>query len=550
MKRILLVLGVALALAGCGGGGGGGSVIPPGPNPPGPTTGPTTGPSPTPLPTATNAPTTVVVAATSSPFAIKKTAINPLSTPATDGTITVTGQGMPAGAALYATVTDGDKSGGTCLQLIPQGQTSGTGCQASVGVTHSGDQVAVLYNNGPTPPAGSFNITVTANGGTGPLAPFSMNYPAPAIGATGNGSQTPWGGGVALLNNNIYFTRNSASSPLGAVSYANGTVGGTVTDVNASPALTNAPAGGLVAVNGVLYGTEQNSTRAFSINPSNGSTTEYALTCPSSGTAGTGSQLQYPQTGITTDGSNVFVLCGEVATRSDTTHNTVNEISPTGSVSSCALSSAGGTTAGPFANGAVYSNGVIYSETSFGSGGGGAAGATGGDWIAIPVSPLSNCGHFQEMSNSAITGSGNVWMLGSNLYSETDSLTAAPSGAGFGAATVASPTFANGGLNLQAGGGGLAMDTVLGSGFFVGSADAVDAIVQTKWTGGTQIIPNTYLALGSTGTPIAAGQCEVAYNAGGGIGMIQLPDGKFAWPHATDGDGKAANQNWLCILNP
>lgn len=394
------------------------------------------------------------------------------------------------------------------------------------------------------------NITVTANGGTGPVNPFSMNYPAPAIGATGNGTQTPWGGGIAFLSNNIYFTTNSASQPIGYVSYSNGTVGGAISYLTASSNLKNAPAGGLVAVGNTLYGTEQNSSEAFSITTS-GSVTKYALTCPSSGNAGSGSALVYPQTGITTDGSNVFVLCGEVATRTDTTHNTVNEISSTGTVTSCQLNSAGGNTAGPFANGAVYANGVIYSETSFGSAGGGAGGATGGDWIAIPVNPLSNCGHFQEMGNAAITGSGNVWLQpDKNLYSETDNLMAAPAAVGFGSATVGSPSFANGGVYMGQGGGGLAMDGVLGSGFFVGTADRVDAIIHTKWSGGTAIVPNTFLALSSGGTPISVGQCEVAYNAGGGMGAIQLPDGKFAWPHATDGDPAAATQNWLCVLNP
>src|SRR5579883_3369757 len=128
MKRLLLVLGVALALAGCGGGGGGSSTpsVPNNPGNPG-NPGGGGGPSPTPLPTATNGPSTVVVVATSSPMALAKTAINPGSTASDSAAATVTGQGMSAGSALYATVTSNDKSGSTCLVLIPQGSNSQIG---------------------------------------------------------------------------------------------------------------------------------------------------------------------------------------------------------------------------------------------------------------------------------------------------------------------------------------------------------------------------------------------------------------------------------------
>jgi hypothetical protein len=515
------------------------------------------------LPTATNAPATVVVAATSSPFAIKKSAINPAATSTNGGALTVTGQGMTAGAALYATVASNDKSGSTCLELIPQGQTSGTACAypaagstpAPVGVTKSGDQVAVQYNNGATPPTGSFNITVTANGGTSPLTPFAMNYPAPVIGAVNNASLQPWGGGIVYANNNIYYTLNSKTTPLAVEPYSNGAAGSTIGSITASQALTNAPAGGLIiGPDNNFWGTEQNATKAFKITPS-GSTTEYSLTCPSGSAGATGvgsSQVLGPQTGITTDGTNVYVLCANVASITsgtpdggDNTINTINASS--GTVTACSLKSGGGHAQGPFGNGAVYANGYIYSEDMFSPGSGAGGGGGGGDWIAIPV---TNCGQFNEMTNAGMTGSGNVWLFkDNNLYSETDSLLGTPSGQNVSGFTAANPTFANSGSNIQRGGGGLAMDTVLGSGFFVGTADAVDSIVQTKWTGGTQIIPNTYVPLASGGTAIAPGSCEVAYNDGGGVGIIQLPDGKFAWPVGTDALEPSTHNN-LCFLNP
>ncbi|MGH7659449.1 MAG: hypothetical protein ACRENA_00850 [Vulcanimicrobiaceae bacterium] len=557
MKRILLVLGVAVALAGCGGGGGGHTSTPTVPGNPGNPGGPGGGggggtptPTPTPISSATNAPATVVVAATSSPFAIVKTAVNPASASSTDGKITVTGQGMTAGAALYATVTDSDKSGGTCLQLIPQGQTSGTGCQSSVGVTHSGDQVAVQYNNGPTPPTGSFNITVAANGGTGPVNPFAMNYPAPAVGQNTSGTINPWGGGVVYANGNIYFTVNSATSPLGATTYANGTAGASVSYITALPALTNAPAGGLIiGPDNNLWGTEQNASKAFSMSPS-GATHEFSISCPSGSSA---DNLQHtgllgPQTGITTDGTNIYVLCADVAHTADGGNNTVNTITTSGNVTSCSLKSGGRTPAGPFANGATFSGGnILTEEEATGAAGSGAGGAASGVWISIPA---TNCGQYTEFANSAITGSGNVWLLGGSLYSETDNLTASPAFAG---ATVASPKF-----NIFTGGGGLAQDTVLGSGFFVGTADNHDAQILTKWTGGSMITidansvvtPTTpwFLPLSAGGSPMTAGTCEVAFNSGGGMGIVQLPDGKFAWPVATD--GLETGRNYLCFLNP
>lgn len=465
--------------------------------------------------------------------------------------MTVTGQGMTAGAALYATVSSNDASGSTCLELIPQGQTSGTPCSypaagstpAPVGVTHSGDQVAVQYNNGATPPTGAMNITVAANGGTGPLTPFSMNYPAPAVGQNTSGSINPWGGGVVYANGNIYFTVNSATSPLGSTTYSNGTAGSSVSYVNASPALTNAPAGGLIiGPDNNFWGTEQNATKAFSMSPS-GATHEYTISCPSGSSADNAQHtgLLGPQTGITTDGTNIYVLCADVAHKTDGGNNTINTITTTGNVTSCSLKALGGTPAGPFANGAAFSGGNILTEESSGATGGGAGGASSGVWISIPA---TNCGNFTEFANSAITGSGNVWLLGGNLYSETDNLSATPA---FGSATVANPKF-----NIFAGGGGLALDNVLGSGFFVGTADNHDAQILTKWTGGSMITIDagkpSYVPLSAGGSVMTAGTCEVAFNSGGGMGIVQLPDGKFAWPDATE--GLETGRNYLCFLNP
>jgi hypothetical protein len=486
-------------------------------------------------------------------MALSKTAINPGGTSTDSAAATVTGQGMSAGSALYATVTSNDNSGSTCLVLIPQGSNSGTACQypapgstpAPVGVTKSGDQVAVQYNNGATPPTGSFNVTVTANGGTSPANPLSVNYPAPAVGQNSSGSVNPWGGGIVYTGGNIYFTVNSATTPLGVTTYSNGTAGASVSNVTASPALTNAPAGGLIiGPDGNLWGTEQNATKAFSISTS-GATHEYAISCPS-GSQGDNAQhtgVLGPQTGITTDGTNVYVLCANVANKSDGGHNTVNTIVPGGNVTSCSLSSAGGTPAGPFANGAVFSGGnIISEEEATGATGSGAGGNASGVWISIPA---TNCGNFTEYANAAITGSGNVWLMkDGNFYSETDNLRNTPSLSGF---TAASPSF-----NIFAGGGGLAMDTVLGSGFFVGTADNHDSQILTKWTGGTMITVDanhpSYVALSPGGSAMTPGTCEVAFNAGGGVGIVQLPDGKFAWPVATN--GLETGRNYLCFLNP
>lgn len=96
------------------------------------------------------------------------------------------------------------------------------------------------------------------------------------------------------------------------------------------------------------------------------------------------------------------------------------------------------------------------------------------------------------------------------------------------------------------------MDSVLGSGFFVGTADSHDAQILTKWTGGSMIAIDashpSYVPLSAGGTAMSAGTCEVAFNQGGGVGIIQLPDGKFAWPDTTN--GTESGRNYLCILNP
>jgi hypothetical protein len=411
-------------------------------------------------------------------------------------------------------------------------------------VTKSGDQVAVQYNNGPTPPTGSFNVTVTANGGTSPANPLSVNYPAPAVGQNSSGSVNPWGGGIIYTNGNIYFTVNSATTPLGVTPYSNGAAGASVGNVTASPALTNAPAGGLIlGPDGNFWGTEQNTTKAFAISTS-GATHEYTISCPSGSQGRSGSEIMGPQTGITTDGSsNVYVLCADVAHHNGQ-NNAVNQINvASGTVSTCVLSSGGGTPAGSFANGAVYANGTIYSEDWNGSNGAGS-----GTWISIPVTsfPSSCSSNFQESTlNGSVTGFGNVWLMkDGNLYSETDNVMASTA---FSGVTPANPAF-----DYFQGGGGLALDTVLGSGFFVGTADNHDAQILTKWTGGTMITIDanhpSYVPLSPGGSAMTPGTCEVAANAGGGIGIIQLPDGKFAWPDATD--GLEIGRNYLCFLNP
>jgi hypothetical protein len=165
-------------------------------------------------------------------------------------------------------------------------------------------------------------------------------------------------------------------------------------------------------------------------------------------------------------------------------------------------------------------------------------------WVSFPV---SNCGNFTEskLNGSYTHGDGNVVLMSDgNLYSEVDNYMASTS---FGGATAASPAF-----TFQLGGGGLAQDNVLGSKWFFGTADSSDLEMNSAWTGGTQTLidanHNTnYLPLSAGGTAMTAGTCEVAFNQGGGLGIIQLPDGKLAWPDATD--GLESGRNYICIAN-
>ncbi|MGH7717079.1 MAG: hypothetical protein ACREML_13920, partial [Vulcanimicrobiaceae bacterium] len=65
--------------------------------------------------------------------------------------------------------------------------------------------------------------------------------------------------------------------------------------------------------------------------------------------------------------------------------------------------------------------------------------------------------------------------------------------------------------------------------------------------GGTHTTLAATAALTAGGTAAHVGECEVALDNGGGNGVIQLPDGKLAWPVATD--GAETGRNWVCIAN-
>ena len=568
MKRILLAMGIAATafLIGCGGGGGSSTPSAPGnPGNPGSTATPAPGnsgtPGPTPTPSQSQNPSSTVVTI-GAPGAVAKTAVNTLASGSTQilstvGRISATqnGAAMSNGAAINATISSTDKSGTTCLVYVANGATTGSPCTypavgstpAPVTIAHVNDGVAVQYNNGASAPGGTYNITGNVPGANTQPTAVKMNDPAPGIGHTASGSTNPWGGGIVYTTGNIYFTRNSAAAPIGVVSYANGAAGSNVTDLSVV-GLTAAPAGGLIlGPDGNLWGTEQaglgGSTKVFTVSPGGGAATEVAVSCTGASQGGSGSTLLGPETGITADGTSVYVLCADVANhnRADNSVNTINASSH--AVSTCNLTSNGGSPTGSFANGAVYANGTIYSETTLG-GGGGAGGASSGTWISIPV---SNCGNFTEskLNGSLTRGDGNVVLMSDgNLYSELDNYMASPSFAG---ATAANPAF-----GFQLGGGGLVQDNVLGSKWFFGTSDQSDLEMNSSWIGGTQTLidanHNTnYLPISAGGTAMSAGTCEVAFNQGGGFGIIQLPDGKLAWPVATD--GLESGRNYICIAN-
>ena len=456
---------------------------------------------------------------------------------------------MSNGATLNSTISSSDTSGNTCLVYVPNGANTGTACTyphagstpAPVTIKASNDGFAIQYNNGPMNPAGSITISGT-NPGTGNVAPASVSVanPQPAIGHNTSGSTTLWGGGIVYLNNNIYTTQNDANNPIGVTSYANGVAGSNVTNIAASPALTNAPAGGLiVGPDGNLWGTEQNNTKVFEISTA-GATKEYTISCPtgtSGGSAGAATQLG-PQTGIASGGGFVWVTCADVAGR-NTANNYINQINPSNSaVTTCNPPAA--FQYGTFANGLIYSNATLYTEEI--AGGSGANGGTG-DWVAFSTSGFSSsCNVSAAMGDTGLDPSGNIVLMSDgNLYSESDDVMAST---GFAGATASNPNFFQAGAPST---GGLVMDSVLGSKWFFGNSEGVDLIVNTKWSGGTQTKIQESIPLNYTDGSPTAGQCEVAMNSGGGFGMIQLPDGKIAWPVATD--GIESGRNWLCFAN-
>ena len=562
MKRILLVLGAVVALAGCGGGGGGGSSTPAAP--PGNPGGPSGGSTPTPNPAATNAPNTVITIATPGPLAY--TQVNTIPASGTQNVTTVgrvsatqNGTAMTPGTALNSIISSSDTSGNTCLVYVPNGSNTGSACTypaagstpAPVSIKADGDGYAVQYNNGPINPAETITINGT-NGGSGNTAPAGVTVATPilAMGHTSSNSIAPWGGGIVYNGGTIYFTQNSTISPIGEVAYSNGAAATSVTNM-AVVGLTGAPAGGLIlGPDGNLWGTEQNATKAFKVSPAGGTATEVSISCPSGSSGGSGSTALGPQTGIATDGTYVYVLCADVATKTDGANDAVNQITPSNdSVSTCLLGSGGGSPGGPFANGATYANGNIYTEVSTGALGSGDGGASSGTWLSIPVNPFSNCASgFATSTSGAFAGDGNLVMMSDgNLYSEADGAMASIS---FASATAASPRWDGVTNTSPPGGGGLAQDTVLGSKYFFGTASGHDLDVHTAWTGGKDVTenPSNMLALGSGGPAGAPGDCEVAFNAGGGTGLIQLPDGKLAWAHNTL--GLTPNSNWLCIADP
>jgi hypothetical protein len=93
-------------------------------------------------------------------------------------------------------------------------------------------------------------------------------------------------------------------------------------------------------------------------------------------------------------------------------------------------------------------------------------------------------------------------------------------------------------------------DTVLGSKWIFGTASGHDLDMHTAWTGGSNVTPTptNVLALNAGSGAASAGDCEVALNSGGGFGIIQLPDGKLAWSHATAGLDPVSH-SWICIAN-
>jgi len=350
MKRIILALGVVATafLIGCGGGGGGSTPsAPSNPGNPGPTAtpggggGPTATPGPTPTPSQSQNPASTVVTI-GSPSQLAKSQVNTLASGTTQvlstvGRISATQNGSPMsnGAAINATITSSDKSGTTCLVYVANGATTGSPCTypavgstpAPVTIAHVNDGVAVQYNDGPSAPGGTFNISGNVPGASQQPAAVAMNNPAPVVGHTGSGSVLPWGGGIVYSAGNIYFTQNSATNPIGVVSYANGVAGSSPSSLTVV-GLTNAPAGGLIiGPDNNLWGTEQNATKAFEVSPAGGAAVEYPISCPNGSQGGSGTTILGPQTGITSGGGNVYVLCADVATHNPA-HNTVTTITP------------------------------------------------------------------------------------------------------------------------------------------------------------------------------------------------------------------------------
>ncbi|HTX02358.1 MAG TPA: hypothetical protein VMD07_01655, partial [Candidatus Acidoferrales bacterium] len=145
-----------------------------------------------------------------------------------------------------------------------------------------------------------------------------------------------------------------------------------------------------------------------------------------------------------------------------------------------------------------------------------------------------------NLGGATINGYGNLVMMSDgNLYSEDDGYMASTS---FSGVTAANPSFVVSGND---GGGGLVQDTILGSKWFFGTSGGSDLIANSLWTGGSQYIIDAYhhenyVPLSAGGTAMAPGTCEDAFNAGGGMGIIQLPDGKLAW---------TAENNFVCFAN-
>jgi hypothetical protein len=488
-------------------------------------------------------------------------AVNPLSSTATQdlsqnvGRISATLNGSPvsAGTAINVTLTSSDKSGDTCLVYIANGANVGTPCKypspgstpGPVTIAHVNDGIVVQYNDGPMQPGATFSIAGSAPGANVQPTAVSMNNPAPGVGHTTSGGVSPWGGGIVYSNGEIYVTLNSASTPIGVDSYSSGTAGANVSNMTASASLTSAPAGGLVmGPDGRLWGTEQNNTKVFAITTS-GSVSEYGISCSSGTSGGSASNgtLFGPQTGITTDGTNIYALCADVAGHNPA-NNSVTEINPSSgaTVATCTPGHEGN-----FTNGAIYSNGKIYTEEQKG-GGANLGGSSGGYWLSFPVSSnLASCASGFAETNVVGTGDGNVVLLGSALYSETDNISFSTSLSG---GTNANPAW-DGVTNVSPpGGGGLVQDAVLGSNWFFGTASGHDLDIHTAWSSGNNVTPSStnVLPLSAGGTPETVGDCDVALNNGGGFGILQLPDGKLAWSHATAGL-EPASQSWICFAN-